>query len=68
MEEAAFFFALFAFSVNDFGLASTIFASGFFPPVTSTTARRKFKPDLRGSESDALGSVHGGEHIFGELL
>jgi len=26
------------------GLASTIFASGFFPPVTSTTARRRFRP------------------------
>src|SRR5712675_3051463 len=66
--EAAFFFALFAFGVNDFGIGEHDFCFGIFSSGYVDHGETQVQADLRGSESDALRSVHGGEHIFGELL
>src|SRR6266404_4754068 len=66
--EAAFLFALFAFSVNDLGIGEYDFCFGIFSTGYIDHGQAQVQADLRGSESDPLGSVHGGEHIFGELF
>src|SRR6266850_4948030 len=66
--EAAFFFALFAFSVNDLWICEYDFCFGIFSAGYIDHGQAQVQADLRGGESDALGSVHGGEHIFGQLL
>src|ERR1700687_5465785 len=66
--EAAFFFALFTFGVNNFGVGKNDFSFGIFPAGYVDHGYAQVQADLGRSESDALRGIHGGEHIFGELL
>src|SRR5712692_1522891 len=62
--EAAFFFALFAFSMNDFGIGEDDFGFGVLAAGDVNDGDAKGKADLRRGEADALRGIHGGEHIF----
>src|ERR1700682_1602508 len=66
--EAAFFFALFPFRVNNFWVGKNDFSFWIFSAGYVDHGHTQIQADLGRSESDALRGVHGGEHIFGELL
>src|SRR5258708_22426678 len=66
--EAAFFFALLAFSVNNFWVGENDFSFWIFPAGYVDDGHAQMQTDLGGSKSDALRGVHGGEHIFGQLF
>src|ERR1700730_1840161 len=66
--EAAFLFALFAFSVNNFGVGEDDFSFWIFPAGDVDDGQAQTQADLGRSESYALSGVHGREHIFGELF
>src|SRR5712692_10551607 len=62
--EAAFFFALFTFGVNDFGIGKDDLGFGIFPAGDVNDGDANGEADLRSGEADALRGIHGGEHIF----
>jgi hypothetical protein len=66
--EAAFFFELFAFGVNNFRVGENEFRFGIFTARDVNDGHAQMQADLGRGESDALRGIHRGEHIFGELL
>src|SRR6202041_825402 len=66
--EAAFFFALLAFGVNNFGIGENHFRFGNFSVGDVNYGEAQTDADLRRGESDAGGGVHGFEHIRDEFL
>src|SRR5258708_11353065 len=66
--EAAFFFALFAFGVNDLGIGEDDLGFGVFSAGDVNDGDANGKADLRCGEADALRSVHGCEQSFAKLL
>src|SRR5260370_42334744 len=66
--EAAFFFALFAFSMNDFGLGEDDLRFGVFPAGDVNNGDANGEADLRSGAAAALRGTHGVEHVIGELF
>src|SRR5216684_6183135 len=66
--EAAFFFALFTFGVNDLGIGEDDLGFGVFSAGDVNDVDAKGKADLRRGEADTLRGVHGGEHVFDEMF
>ena len=66
--EAAFFFALFTFEVNDLGIRQHDLGFGIFATGYVDHRQAQIQSDLRRREPHAGSRVHGGEHVFGKLL
>src|SRR6266404_7587317 len=66
--ETAFLFTLFAFGVNDFRVGEDDFCFGIFSARDVDHGDAEREADLRRGEPDPGRGIHGGEHIFGELL
>src|ERR1700733_6540706 len=57
-----------AFGMNDFGIDEDEFCVGVFFEGDVDDGNAAADADLRGGEADAVGYVHGLEHVFDELL